>query len=152
MWITLNLKKRFFFSLFHLISPILKVPFWSWRSHCLMFWTWRPLLHRISLFSVFKLSLRKRKSTVRRCAFSSVTQLTGQMVFFAFLMRSDAPLMPSACRQSVEDCVKGCCIPPALWQRRWLTGLWWIFWPVCQSHRLIWNTSTMQPQCFLSNP
>lgn len=36
-----------------------------------------------------------------------------QLAFFGILMRNDPPLMPSGSKQSVEDGVKGCCIPLA---------------------------------------
>lgn len=34
-----------------------------------------------------------------------------QIAYFGILMKSPPALMPSGSLQSVEDCVKGCCIP-----------------------------------------
>lgn len=60
-------------------------------------------------------------------------------------MRSRPPLMPSGSLQSVEDCVKGCCIPSGILAAQMAVGPLVDFWSVCRSHRMIWNALRMLP-------
>lgn len=60
-------------------------------------------------------------------------------------MRNHPPLMPSGSKQSVEDGVKGCCIPLAFLAAQMADGPLVDFWSIWQSHSMIWNAQTMWP-------